>query len=586
MRRLLQLALLLLWPSLALGQTTTVTGTNVTDPNGNQYANGTASAAIQLATGAPIAGLVLTRQVSTNSVGTFSFSGSNALSSNQAYIFTICAMPVQIGPLANPTPKQVCFSTPPITVSGASQDITTQANAAAAVLGPQLLTGITLNSNNVWTGSQTINNSLTVSGAATLAGLITLSPGASITANGQNLTFNSASWWDAVLNCNFSSDCHIRNTNATTTATTSCSGSNQVITVGSTSSFNTLNQGALFIDHFQSDFEVVGAGSWSVQDSTHLVITCGISHTQPFTVEMIGQVRMESSEVNFLDTDFINSPIGIGLTGTASGTSREGMISMPILGSVLFKTGLNGNHIPRWYGDTLGNGLTIFGSGKGACVGVTSGCVSGTGTSGPINFSTNETDDPNGTVAGIIIQPGVKAIDISEQASAPAAPAASHVRMYSKSTTDLVYTKNGGNTEAVLSVFPTASLPVSGHVIAASGANGVLQDTGIASPVAAGAATMTQTIASGTATMPTSAVAAVSGSTITCVAAAGNPISATGVATTDTVTWSPSAVESSPNTGLIIRAWPTSGGVNFEYCNPTASSLTPGAETLNWRVVR
>lgn len=164
MRRYLQLALLLLWPTLAIGQTTTVTGTNVVDVNGNQYANGTASAAIQLATGAPIAGLVLTRQVPTNSVGSFSFSGSNALSTNNAYTFTICAMPVQIGPLGNATPKQVCFSTGPITVSGASQDISTQANAAAAVLGPQLLTGITLNGNNGWTGNQTHSGTETFNG--------------------------------------------------------------------------------------------------------------------------------------------------------------------------------------------------------------------------------------------------------------------------------------------------------------------------------------------------------------------------------------------------------------------------------------
>lgn len=126
-----------------------------------------------------------------------------------------------------------------------------------------------------------------------------------------------------------------------------------------------------------------------------------------------------------------------------------------------------------------------------------------------------------------------------------------------------------------------ASAGSNGNTTVAAPGSGVVKIT--SNSVTANA---TQTIASGTAAMPTGAVAAISGTTVTCVAAGGNPFTATGVLTTDTITWSPNAAESSPNTGLIIRAWPTSGGVNFEYCNPTASNLTPSAETLNWRVIR
>lgn len=96
--------------------------------------------------------------------------------------------------------------------------------------------------------------------------------------------------------------------------------------------------------------------------------------------------------------------------------------------------------------------------------------------------------------------------------------------------------------------------------------------------------TMAAVIASGTATMTTSSIAAISGTTITCGATV--TVSASGVATTDTITVAPNAAESSPNTGLILRYWPTANNVNFAWCNPTASALTAGAETINWRVIR
>ena len=37
---------------------------------------------------------------------------------------------------------------------------------------------------------------------------------------------------------------------------------------------------------------------------------------------------------------------------------------------------------------------------------------------------------------------------------------------------------------------------------------------------------------------------------------------------------------------LVVTAWPTSGNVNFQYCNPTAGSRYPNAATLSWRVVQ
>ena len=70
-------------------------------------------------------------------------------------------------------------------------------------------------------------------------------------------------------------------------------------------------------------------------------------------------------------------------------------------------------------------------------------------------------------------------------------------------------------------------------------------------------------------------------------------VSATGVATTDVITWTPNAnisdaVGFQPLTagGLSIYSYPTTNNVNFKFCNPTASAINPDSITLNWRVVR
>jgi hypothetical protein len=101
-----------------------------------------------------------------------------------------------------------------------------------------------------------------------------------------------------------------------------------------------------------------------------------------------------------------------------------------------------------------------------------------------------------------------------------------------------------------------------------------------------GAGGLTSTIASGTSALGTSAIASAACATVVTTAA-------TNTATTDVVTASfngdPTAVTGYiPATAgmLTIFAYPTSGNVNFKVCNNTAGSITPGAITLNWRVVR
>jgi hypothetical protein len=94
-----------------------------------------------------------------------------------------------------------------------------------------------------------------------------------------------------------------------------------------------------------------------------------------------------------------------------------------------------------------------------------------------------------------------------------------------------------------------------------------------------GAGTVTNTIASGVATMTTSSISTLScGATVT--------VSAPNVLTTDVIAWSYNAAPLANPGELVVSAWPTSGNVNFQYCNPTAGSVTPSAATLNWRVTR
>lgn len=111
-------------------------------------------------------------------------------------------------------------------------------------------------------------------------------------------------------------------------------------------------------------------------------------------------------------------------------------------------------------------------------------------------------------------------------------------------------------------------------------ANGNVTDGGIP------AASTTQTIAAGTSTMATAGIS--SGACATVVTT-----TATGVATTDSiianVNGNPTAVTGyapSANGSLYLWAWPTTNNVNFAVCNDTSSTITPGAITLNWKVVR
>jgi len=98
-------------------------------------------------------------------------------------------------------------------------------------------------------------------------------------------------------------------------------------------------------------------------------------------------------------------------------------------------------------------------------------------------------------------------------------------------------------------------------------------------------------LASGTLSLATTAIA--SGACQTVTEGSVNSAAATGVLTTDVINFTPNAsikavtgYTPAANGGLTITAYPTAGYVNFDVCNWTSGSITPGAITLNWRVAR
>lgn len=101
-----------------------------------------------------------------------------------------------------------------------------------------------------------------------------------------------------------------------------------------------------------------------------------------------------------------------------------------------------------------------------------------------------------------------------------------------------------------------------------------------------GGGTVAYTVASGTITLSTTAIA--SGA-----ASAAQTVSAPGVLATDVIEVSfngdPTGITGYiPSTQgmLTIIPYPTANAVNFKVCNNTGASITPGAVTLNWRVTR
>lgn len=130
---------------------------------------------------------------------------------------------------------------------------------------------------------------------------------------------------------------------------------------------------------------------------------------------------------------------------------------------------------------------------------------------------------------------------------------------------------------------PTGSAGATGST-GATGPTGSTGPTGATGPT--GPTGSVTVVASGSQALGTTAIAAN-------VCATAISISATGVLTTDRIEPTANADISAvtgygvlSTDGLKIYWWPTADHVNFHVCNGTGTSITPGAVTLNWGVLR
>ena len=166
--------------------------------------------------------------------------------------------------------------------------------------------------------------------------------------------------------------------------------------------------------------------------------------------------------------------------------------------------------------------------------------------------------------------------------------AGTYIRVLNYGTGVVTIARNGqnlnGGTASLILPASTATDPSAAFLVS-DGTNyfGSVEDGTVAISKVTGG---TQLVASGTSAMGTSAIA--SGACATVVAA-----TATGTATTDVITFTPNAditavTGYAPVTtgGLAIYVYPTANNFNAKVCNPTSASITPGAISLNWKVIQ
>jgi hypothetical protein len=100
-----------------------------------------------------------------------------------------------------------------------------------------------------------------------------------------------------------------------------------------------------------------------------------------------------------------------------------------------------------------------------------------------------------------------------------------------------------------------------------------------------------QLVATGSISLATNSISSAACQTVT--SGSVNSVAATGVVSTDVVSFTPNGSIKAvtgfvPGTsgGLTVNAYPSSGYVNFDVCNWSSGSITPGAVTLNYQVRR
>lgn len=300
----------------------------------------------------------------------------------------------------------------------------------------------------------------------------------------------------------------------------------------------------------------VNKGVW-MDDSGHTGQNWTINK---LTVESPSASAAASYEPLHIDGNVFKSVNDVTLIGASTPSTNCGFISATLMGRI------SGLHMEQCINGLVLDNFQGGGIGPVQCKGNVTNCVKITATNWTVS------DSVFGVVSLAVSSPVL--LDQQDNITINTGAFGGGLGLFTldQATPPHVFYGDGtGNVSSNLILTSSAGGRVT-HVAPSTASNFTLTDPAFAT-------TLTGTVASGTATMTTGAIGSgACGATVT--------VSATGTLTTDTITYAFNAAVTANPGELTLRFWPTTGNVNFEYCNPTAGSITPTAATLNWRVVR
>jgi hypothetical protein len=280
-------------------------------------------------------------------------------------------------------------------------------------------------------------------------------------------------------------------------------------------------------------------------------------------------------------------PPGAGFPGSASGgtvvqatAAASGTITIPATTDTLIAKATTDTLTNKTY-DTAGAGnsfkiagtavTALSGTGGTLCTSIGSACASGGGGGLPTK-----------------IFGGTKALSASALSSATCR--VETLAATGTLTTDNILANFNANTDAVTGYAPTTGgiLVVKAYPTADTVNFSVCNNTGLS--ITPGATTVNVIVMRGGFFTGTKAL---STSLLTSATCRVETLSATGTLTTDTINTSFNANTDAvtgydPTTGgmLTLKVYPTADTINVSVCNNTASSITPGAVTLNAQILR
>ena len=283
--------------------------------------------------------------------------------------------------------------------------------------------------------------------------------------------------------------------------------------------------------------------------------------------------------------------------GTTLPATPTATVSGPAtLGALLTLTIVNGGS--GYVSGDVGTYFTVTGgdsTGQGTITAVSSGAVTGVSlyaagsqyptVPSPGSGQTNVFATSGGTGTGLAVAATSTYVEIAF----PVEDGCASWTVLKGDTTHRIHGTNYGsgstNQSANIIDFGAATVSYS------PGSRNTTGDVSVAGNIAQGGSAVPITVASGSLALATSQIN--SGVCQAVTAGTTNSAAATGVLTTDVVEASfngdptgTAGYEPGTSGMLAIIPYPTAGYVNFKVCNNTASAITPGAITLNWRVTR